>query len=119
MAQLGTLIWLKWTLFKNSFRSTKTAVNRIASALGMLIALAVGLAIALGLGAASYAITKPGGLLEELDRRSSFPIDVAISGEFIFFTVFAFVFLIWSTIPLSTGSGRQFDPGNMLMYPIS
>ena len=28
-------------------------------------------------------------------------------------------FLFWATLPLSFGSGRQFDPGNLLLYPIS
>jgi hypothetical protein len=28
-------------------------------------------------------------------------------------------YLLWSTLPLSLGSRRQFDPGNLLLYPIS
>ena len=45
MSQLLTLIWLKWRLMRNSLRSSKAVVNKIASVLGMLLAL-----IALGLG---------------------------------------------------------------------
>jgi len=39
MSQLLTLIWLKWRLLRNSLRSSKAVVNRVASILGMLIAL--------------------------------------------------------------------------------
>ena len=28
-------------------------------------------------------------------------------------------YLLWATLPLSIGSSRQFDPGNLLLYPIS
>jgi hypothetical protein len=28
-------------------------------------------------------------------------------------------YLIWATIPISIGSSRQFDPGNLLLYPVS
>src|SRR6185295_1391170 len=31
----------------------------------------------------------------------------------------AFAYLLWATLPLSIGSSRQFDPGNLLLYPIS
>lgn len=119
MSQLRTLIWLKWTLFKNSLRSSKAAVTRIASVLGMLLALAVSLLIAAGLAAAAYALTRPEGLSAVLENRSGVPMSAGISAEFIFFTLFAFCYLIWATLPLSTGSGRQFDPGSLLMYPIS
>jgi hypothetical protein len=119
MSQLRTLIWLKWTLFKNSLRSSKAALNRLASLLGMLLALLFALVVAIGLGAAAYGLTHPEGLQAVLERRSSTPIDGAISAEFILFTVLSFCYLLWATIPLSTGSSRQFEPGNLLMYPIS
>jgi hypothetical protein len=38
MAQLLTLIWLKWRLLRNSLRSSKAVVNKVASVLGMLLA---------------------------------------------------------------------------------
>ena len=31
----------------------------------------------------------------------------------------ALYYLLWSTLPLSIGSSRQFDPGNLLLYPVS
>ncbi len=83
----------------------------------MLIALGLALLIALGLGVAAYALTSP-DLAQSLqrERRSGAPIP---SVEFIFFSIFALCYLLWSTLPLSIGSSRQFDPGNLLLYPIS
>lgn len=80
--------------------------------LGMLAALAFALAMAFALGLAAYALTKP-GLMPET-ARTDLP-----STEFIFFSIFAFAYLMWATLPLSVGTGRQFDPGRLLMYPIS
>ena len=119
MSQLATLIWLKWTIFKNSLRSSKAAVTRIATLFGMLLALTFALMLAAGLGAMAFALTRPEGLADLIERRSSVPMSSGISAELIFFAVFAFSYLIWATLPLSTGSGRQFDPGSLLMYPIS
>ncbi len=69
------------------------------------------LATALGLGLAAYALTAPGVMLQS--AKSDLP-----SAEFIFFSIFAFSYLMWATLPLSVGSGRQFDPGRLLLYPI-
>lgn len=119
MAQLLTLVWLKWTLFRNSLRSSKAVVNRIASALGMLAALALGVLIALGLGVAAYALTSPDVGFQTFrgttpERTAAIP-----SAEFVFFSIFAMCYLFWAILPLSVGSSRQFDPGNLLLYPIS
>ena len=51
MSQLGTLIWLKWKLLRNSLRSRKAVANKLATILGMLAGLALSLLVALGLGA--------------------------------------------------------------------
>lgn len=118
MRQLTTLVWLKWALFRNSLRSSKAVVNRIATALAMLAALALALLIALGLGVAAYALTSP-DIAESL-RSEGVPGGAGIpAAEFVFFSIFALCFLLWSTLPLSIGSSRQFDPGNLLLYPIS
>jgi hypothetical protein len=118
MRQLSTLIWLKWTLFRNSLRSSKAVVNRIATILAMLAALALALLIALGLGVAAYALTSP-EISESLQSQSAEGGSGIPSAEFIFFSIFALCYLVWSTLPLSIGSSRQFDPGNLLLYPIS
>lgn len=119
MRQLTTLIWLKWTLFRNSLRSSKAVANRIATVLAMLIALGLALLIALGLGVAAYALTAPEVGLHTFQPTTRAGDPIIPSAEFIFFSILALCYLLWSTLPLSIGSSRQFDPGNLLLYPIS
>jgi hypothetical protein len=118
MRQLTTLIWLKWTLFRNSLRSSKAVANRIASVLGMLAALALALLIALGLGVAAYALSAPGLGLQNFESQSSSGTPMP-SPELIFFSILAMCYLLWATLPLSMGASRQFDPSNLLLYPIT
>jgi hypothetical protein len=33
--------------------------------------------------------------------------------------IFAILYLMWATVPLSLGGGSQFTPGRMLLYPVS
>ena len=122
MSQLATLIWLKWTLFRNSLRTTKAVVNRIASVLAMIAALALALLIALGLGVAAYALTSPeisSAGLQSFQANAKADASEIPSAEFIFFSIFCLCYLLWATLPLSIGASRQFDPGNLLLYPIS
>jgi hypothetical protein len=115
MTQLLTIIWLKWRLLRNSVRSKRAMINKLASILGMLAALALALIVAAGLGLAAYALTKP-SIAGMFQRRN--PAE-RISTEFIFFSIFAFIYLMWATIPLSLGSSKQFDAGKLLLYPIT
>lgn len=120
MAQLTTLLWLKWILFRNSLRSSKAVVNRIASLLGMLAALALALVIALILGVAAFVLTSPENVFAANQAvRTSNGAQGLPSPEFIFFSIFGMCYLLWATLPLSIGTSRQFDPGNLLLYPIS
>ena len=119
MSQLSTLIWLKWALFRNSMRSSKAVVNRVATFIGMLAALALALIVAMSLGVGAYALTSPELGFQAFreakpDRAAGIP-----SAEFIFFSVFAMCYLFWAILPLTMGSTRQFDPGHLLLYPIS
>ena len=118
MSQLLTLIWLKWRLLRNSLRSSKAAVNKVASVLGMLVALAFSIGLALVLGIVAYIISQPDGLAQML-RGSSREISVAATAEFVFFSIFGFTYLMWATLPLSLGGGKQFDAGKLLLYPIT
>jgi hypothetical protein len=120
MSQLGTLIWLKWKLLRNSLRSSKAVVNKLATVLGMLAAFAFSLVVALSLGITAYAFTRP-GLMDEVLKRSAKggQIPVAASTEFIFFSILGFLYLMWATVPLSIGGSKQFDAGKLLMYPIT
>jgi hypothetical protein len=93
-------------------------MNRVASMLGMLLALALALFIALVLGVGAYLLTAPdlgiAGLQAQQADAPPLP-----SAEFIFFSILALSYLLWATLPLSIGSTRQFDPGNLLLYPVS
>ena len=117
LSQLSTLLWLKWKLFRNSLRSSQAVANRVASILGMFAALALAVVIALGLGLAAFALTSPGLMVHAAANRTR--TDGVPSAEFIFFSIFAFCYLMWATLPISIGSNRQFEPGRLLMYPIS
>ena len=119
MSQLLTLTWLKWRLFRNSLRSSKAVFNQLASILGLLIALLLASLVALGLGIAAYALTKPE--IAEMLRRPGVRRNSAetFSAEFILFSIFAFIYLMWATVPLSVGSGKQFDAGKLLLYPVT
>jgi hypothetical protein len=119
MSQLTTLIWLKWRLFRNSLRTSKAVANRIASLLAMLAALALALLFALGLGIAAYALSLPEFGLQTVMAGNSRGASTIPSAEFIFFSIFSMSFLLWATLPLSIGASRQFDPGHLLLYPIS
>jgi hypothetical protein len=86
----------------------------------MLVALAFALLIAFGLGVAAYVLMSPKiGLQQHLQTKSRPGVPIIPPAEFIFFSIFALIYLLWATLPLSTGSSRQFDPGNLLLYPIS
>ncbi len=117
MSQLVTLIWLKWKLLRNSLRSRKAVVNKLATIVGMLAALALSLLVALGLGVTAYGLTHP-GTLGQLFRRAA-AREVSASVELVFFSIIGFMYLMWATVPLSIGAGKQFDAGKMLMYPIT
>ena len=118
MSQLQTLIWLKWSLFRNSLRSSKAVANRIATVLGMLAALTLALLVATGLGIAAYVLTSPGVGVTATHARRAAAAGLP-TAEFVFFSILALNFLLWSTLPLSIGSSRQFDPGSLLLYPVS
>ena len=119
MSQLLTLIWLKWRLLRNSLRSSKAVVNKAASLLGTLLALALSLAVAVILGFAAYALTRPDVLGDALRRAQTQDLPEAASVEFIFFSIFGIMYLMWATVPLSIGGSKQFDAGKLLMYPIT
>lgn len=120
MSQLRTLIWLKWALFRNSMRKSKAVVNRVASLLAMLAALALSLLIAIGLGVGSYALMAGNAVESQALVTAQGGRDVVVpSAEFIFFSIFSICYVVWATLPLSIGGGRQFDPGNLLLYPVS
>jgi len=104
---------------RNSLRSSKAVANRVASVLGMLLALGLALLLAVALFFAAYFLSRPNATAEMFRRSATARNPAAASGEFIFFTILAFLYLMWASLPLSIGSNKQFDPGRLLMYPIS
>jgi hypothetical protein len=123
--QFAALIWLKWTLFRNAMRSRKAVLSKVASVLGMFIALGVALLIAFSLGLGVYKILSPetsGQMLSQLPPDH--PLVAAArgilqSGFILLFMIFALLYLMWATVPLSLGGGSQFTPGRLLLYPVS
>ncbi len=57
MSQLFALVWLKWTLVRNSLRSRRAVAGRVAAALGVLAGLGLSLAMAAGVGAGAYFLS--------------------------------------------------------------
>lgn len=98
-------------MFRNSMRSRRAAVGRAASALGSLMGLVLSLAIALALGFAAYFLSLPDPHLMEGKG--------ALTGLLFIFFIFTVAFLMWATMPLALGGGSRFEPGRMMLYPIS
>lgn len=119
MSQLLTLIWLKWRLLRNSLRSSKAVISRAASVLGMLIALFLALVVAAILCFAAYGLSQPDALGNAFRRTATQNVSESATVEFIFFSIFGLVYLMWATVPLSIGGSKQFDAGKLLMYPIT
>jgi hypothetical protein len=114
MAQTLALIWLKWKLFRRSMGSRKALVTSAASMLGTLAAITFALMIALGLGLAAYHLSSP--------VETSLMREVRGAGQtnlFFMFTLVASVYLLWATLPLTIGGVSQFEPGRLLLYPVS
>ena len=85
----------------------------------MLAALALSLLIAAGIGVAAYTLASPEFGLEGMQINSGRRTRSLPSLELLFFSIFSMTYLLWVTLPLSMGSSRQFDPGNLLLYPVS
>ena len=85
----------------------------------MLLALIFSLVVSVILGIVAYAVSRPDTLEVALrsGRASDFPSEA--SAEFIFFSIFGLLYLMWATVPLSIGGSKQFDAGKLLMYPIT
>jgi hypothetical protein len=118
-AQLGALVWLKWRLFINAMRSKRGAANRAASVLGTLAALAFSLMIAAGLGVGAYFVVQNRGGTGASRFATDPSTGASVEALFLLFGMASMIYLVWATAPLSFGGGNQFDPGRLLLYPIS
>ncbi|MDT5059923.1 MAG: type transport system permease protein [Acidobacteriota bacterium] len=125
MSQFAALLWLKWTLFRNAMRSRKAVLSRVASMLGTLAALVFALFIAVILGIVAYKMLSPNsaaGVMAQLPPDHPLAAEMRElmqSGFLVLFMIFAILYLMWATVPLSLGGGSQFTPGRLLLYPVS
>ena len=112
MGQLLALVWLKWALMRNSLRSRKALVGRLAAALGLLAGLALSLTVALALGAGAYFLSGEAGApgADAAQLRAGFAV---------LLFVFTVAFMMWALMPLALGGGGRFEPARMLLYPVS
>jgi len=85
----------------------------------MLIALFLALVVALILLFAAYGLSQPDALGNALRRTATRDVSESATTEFIFFSIFGLIYLMWATVPLSIGGSKQFDAGKLLMYPIT
>jgi hypothetical protein len=106
MFQLRALIWLKWKLFRNALRSRRAVVSQAASLLTTLAALGLALVLAFIAGAVGWASAS----------SEDFSTPQKISTAFLILT---FIHMLWAVLPVTMGSGREFDPERLLLYPIS
>ena len=106
MFQLRALIWLKWKLFRNALRSRRAVVSQAASWLTTLAALGLASVLAFVAGAVGWASAS----------SADFSTPQKISTAFLIFT---FIDMLWAVLPVTMGSGREFDPERLLLYPIS
>jgi hypothetical protein len=106
MFQLRALIWLKWKLFRNALRSRRAVVSQAASLLTTLAALGLALILAFIAGAVGWASAS----------SEDFSTPQKISTAFLILT---FIYMLWAVLPVTMGSGREFDPARLLLYPVS
>ncbi|HLL70674.1 MAG TPA: hypothetical protein VK363_04525 [Pyrinomonadaceae bacterium] len=121
-AQLRALIWLKWRLFVNAMRSRRGKANRVATILGTLGALALSLVIAAGFGMGTYLIIanrSAGGRKATATLARDAATGASVEALLLLFMFMCMIYLMWAFVPLSLGGGEQFDPGRMLLYPVS
>jgi hypothetical protein len=112
MSQLLALVWLKWTLVRNSLRSRRAVAGRVAAAVGVLAGLGLSLAAAVGVGAGAYVLSAHAG-----PRAGEAPQGNV--GFAILLFIFTTMFLMWALMPLALGGGSRFEPSRMLLYPVS
>ena len=111
MSQFFALVWLKWRLMRNSLRSRRAAVGQLAALAGLSAGLLLSLLLAFALGAAAYAFN----LSPDEPPAEGAGVDAFV---FLFF-VFTMAFVTWALMPLALGGGSRFEPGRMLLYPVS
>ena len=99
--QYSALAAIRWSMFRNSIRSTQGAMELGARGVVMILYSIMGLGLAFGLGGGAFA--------------------AASSGKwFIISILFWVVFVLWQIVPVSIASfNQQFDLAGLLRFPVS
>lgn len=113
MSQLFALVWLKWTLLRNSLRSRRAVAGRVAALLGLLAGLAVSLTLAAAVGVGAYLLSASVAGRPPGEGRSMAAAYVVL------LFLFTLAFILWAMMPLALGGGSRFEPARMLLYPVS
>jgi ABC-2 type transport system permease protein len=99
-SQYRALAAMRWSIFRNSLRSTQGVFELGARTVAFVFYALMGLLLATGLGGGTYAIAAS-------EKWELLPI------------VFWGVFLIWQIVPVSLASFQeQFDLGALLRFPV-
>jgi hypothetical protein len=112
--QLRAMAWLKWRLFRNAMRSRRAALNSAASGAGTIAALSLSLMFAVGIGFAAYGLTEETNPAHTVAMRGG-----AVEPMLLLFGLLTALFVMWGIVPVGMGGGNQFDPGRLLLYPVS
>ena len=100
-AQYAALGRMRWSVFRNTIRSTRGALELGATTVTMVVFSLLGLGLAFGLGAGAYGIASHG------------------SWKFLPL-LFWGVFVMWQVVPITLASfQQQFDMGGLLRFPVS
>jgi ABC-2 type transport system permease protein len=100
-AQYAALAQMRWSIFRNTIRSTRGALELGARIVTTVVFSGVGLGIAFGLGAGAYAMVEHG------------------DAKFLPF-LFWSVFVLWQVVPITIASfQQQFDMAGLLRFPVS
>jgi hypothetical protein len=83
--------------------------NSIARLLGTVIALTLAALVAVALGAGAWLEASSYSRMEA-GRLAAPPL---------IFLAHTAIFVMWAVVPLSTRGGSQFNPGRMLLYPVT
>jgi ABC-2 type transport system permease protein len=100
-AQYGALAAMRWSMFRNSVRSTKGAIELGARTVSTLVFCLMGLGLAFGLGVGAFFTV----------RKSQWLILALL---------FWAVLLIWQVVPITLAAfQQQFDMASLLRFPLS